>query len=591
VSLPYHWDRLHQALPGAARFELGFDAPAEPGESYGIYLSQIGNAYRVWLNGSLLASAGDMGRAGGDDYAKEPRYFSVAPQLLQTHNRLTIDIRADGGRRAGLGAPVVGPATAVQPLYESARAWRTYGTLVVLCVSVLCGLFAAGMWLTQVAHRANQALPGQALPEVVAGLVAGGVPPAQQTAQTRELFGCIALASLLWAVRLSDLLTEQPPLAWPYWGVCLAVALSGAVLYMLLCAIHIANWRSHPWAQRFARAIPALLGLTAAVAVVSLWTASPWLLSGWYSVVNAVTGGFALWFLLKAWRGDAAHRWMALAVIVNWALPGYALWFYRFSPILGDHSWARYTSLLYALVMLYVAVTRFNAATQEARGLNHSLGQRVAQKEAELSASYAQVELLAREQERLAERTRILRDMHDGVGSHISSAIRQLQGGKASNSDVLQTLRDSLDQLKLSIDAMHLPPGDITALLANMRYRLEPRFASSGISFEWAVEDTPLIPRLDAGAMRQLQFMVFEALSNVLQHAHASVIRIEARHDLHGSNPTTTLSIIDNGQGFDTNTPVRRGLATMHERATAIGARLTITSEPGCTVLTCSFGS
>jgi hypothetical protein len=94
--------------------------------------------------------------------------------------------------------------------------------------------------------------------------------------------------------------------------------------------------------------------------------------------------------------------------------------------------------------------------------------------ERELNSSCLRLEVLAREQERTVERTRILRDMRDmrdGVGSHISVAIRPLQSGRASEADVLQTLRDSLDQLKLTIDAMHLPPGDVTALLANLRHR------------------------------------------------------------------------------------------------------------------------
>ena len=48
--------------------------------------------------------------------------------------------------------------------------------------------------------------------------------------------------------------------------------------------------------------------------------------------------------------------------------------------------------------------------------------------------------------------------------------------------DELQhTLRDALDQLKLSIDAINLPAGDVAALLANLRYRLEPRLKAAGI--------------------------------------------------------------------------------------------------------------
>ena len=77
----------------------------------------------------------------------------------------------------------------------------------------------------------------------------------------------------------------------------------------------------------------------------------------------------------------------------------------------------------------------------------------------------------------------------------------------------MQTLRDSLDQLKLTVDSMHLPPGDITALLADMRYRLEPRFAASDIELQWGVDLLRPVARLEGRGMQQLQFMVFEALS------------------------------------------------------------------------------
>jgi signal transduction histidine kinase len=223
---------------------------------------------------------------------------------------------------------------------------------------------------------------------------------------------------------------------------------------------------------------------------------------------------------------------------------------------------------------------------------------RIAEKEAELHASYSQLETQAREQERTAERSRILRDMHDGVGSHISMAIRQLHADRAApelpeHKEVLHTLRDALDQLKLSIDAIHLPPGDITSLLANLRYRLEPRLAASGIELVWDVDVLQAVEGLDASAMRHLQFMLFEALSNVVQHAKAKSVRIEA-HALRGestdSSPSPALSgacvvvrVVDDGQGFDSQSLQRKGLVSMRERAAAIGAQLTIQSRPGQT--------
>lgn len=208
---------------------------------------------------------------------------------------------------------------------------------------------------------------------------------------------------------------------------------------------------------------------------------------------------------------------------------------------------------------------------------------------------------------RQQERTRILRDMHDGVGAHISTAIRQLQSGHASHDEVLHTLRDSLDQLKLSIDAMSQPPGDINALLANLRYRLEPRFQACDLHWQWQVallepiarDDTRAMtgptepgvlnrrvyPRLmDASAMRQLQFMLLEALSNVLQHAQASILCVAA-HAVGPYGRGVQIQIIDNGLGFDVSRPRGNGLRSMQERALAIGVALRLHSAPGRTVV------
>jgi signal transduction histidine kinase len=70
-----------------------------------------------------------------------------------------------------------------------------------------------------------------------------------------------------------------------------------------------------------------------------------------------------------------------------------------------------------------------------------------------------------------------------------------------------------------------------------------------------------------------------EAMSNIAKHSEASQVTI----DLLYNNEIVTLSIRDNGQGFD---PERvgsghYGLIMMHERAKAVGAALSIISRPG----------
>jgi len=249
----------------------------------------------------------------------------------------------------------------------------------------------------------------------------------------------------------------------------------------------------------------------------------------------------------------------------------------RVSDSYGDTTWIRYTSVLFGIALLAIVVSRFRAASEQARDLLATLSAKVADRERELALTYGRLEQAAREQATMLERQRILRDMHDGVGTHISSAIRQLQAGEGSQAELLRTLRDSLDQLKLTIDSIHLPDGDVGALLAALRYRLEPRFDASGIALEWAVDELVPVERLDAQAMRHLQFLLFEAISNVLQHAQATLLRIEAAM----LGTAVRLSVIDNGCGYDAS----RAPRSLHERAQAMGVRLVLESRPGRTVV------
>ena len=172
--------------------------------------------------------------------------------------------------------------------------------------------------------------------------------------------------------------------------------------------------------------------------------------------------------------------------------------------------------------------------------------------------------------------------MHDGVGANISSAIRQVQSGLARPDQILETLRDSLDQLKLTVDSMHLPAGDVVALLANLRYRLGARIESAGVQLHWDVDLLAPVERLDIQGMRSLQFIVLELCSNVLQQSHANELRISAKAQGNGIR----LVVHDNGHGFDAHQLGQHGLAGLRERAVVMGVQLSVSSHPGETMVT-----
>lgn len=571
IQLPYHWDNANPGQRGEAIFDFTFALERVPDDVWGIFLPALGNAYEIWLNGTLLQRHGSMVRDHGDqqvyngtDSARVPRYVSIDAGHLRTVNQIRVHIRADVGRRGGLAPLLIGPQDVVYPVYQRAYRWRVTGSVGVVAFSLVVGLTALALWSSHAGLRR-------------AGRV--GRDP---------LYLFAAVAQLFWAVYVGDVLVEDPPFPWPWWGMLQTLALGVWGSSMALACMELADWRRQPGALRFRWALWGLMLLCPASAWWSLGQGRPLALTVWYSVFGVSLLGFVLVFLWSSLRQfRVEQRIVAVAGLVNIAVALRDLYVFRFDPTYAANSWVRYSSVLFGLAMGYVVVLRFRATSQQLQDLLTNLAQRVSDREQALRESYARLESLARQQERTAERSRILRNMHDGVGAHISSAMRQLQAGgngppRPGHDEVMRTLRDAMDQLKLSIDAIHLVPGDVTALLANLRYRLGPRFQAMGIELQWDVDLLPLCPQMDAGAMSELQFILFEALSNVLQHAHAQVLRIEGHAPPDGP---ILVRVIDDGCGFDPQTSARRGLAGQRERAAAIGARLRMESQPGRTVV------
>ena len=559
IELPYHWDRRQKGKAGAATFELHFDLDRVPDENLGLYIPRLGNAYEIWLNGRLLERGGDLLNYNGADFAKAPRYIGIAADQLKAQNLIRVDIRADVGRRGGLAPLFVGPAEQVYAIYMRDYRWRSTGSLAVVIVSLLVGTIAFALWVTQ------------------ADLNVSGLR------HRDHLYLYAVLAELSWSLRVGDAMIEHPVLSWPWWGVLMHLALTVWACSMIMFCVEVANWGGLLASRGLRRWLATLLAASVFASIGALAYGYPLAMTLMYATLGATSLTFAACFVWMAARGGTPLQRMVAVLLLGTILIGLRdLYVFRISQDYGGNTLMRYSSVMFGLALGYIVIMRFRAASGQAQNFNVKLAARVALKEQELSQSYVLLEQLARKHERSAERTRILRDMHDGVGSHISAAIRQLQSGKASNEQLLQTLRDSLDHLKLSIDALHLPPGDITALLANLRYRMESRIQACDIELQWDVDLLPVLERLDEKAMRQLQFMVFEAVSNVMQHARAKTLRVELRTSPRGG---AVLRLIDNGRGFDPDRVKLRGLGSLRERAAALGAGLKITSEPGQTMV------
>ena len=326
------------------------------------------------------------------------------------------------------------------------------------------------------------------------------------------------------------------------------------------------------------RWLAALVLACPATTYASLGLGAAWAQTLWYAAFGITIVGFALLFVTRSIRGGTLEQRLASIAIVGNVVAGV----HDFYASRGGADYLHitmlvYSSILFDLTLGTIVILRFRAANEQVREIMRTLADRVAERERELGQSYRQLEQLARRQERMNERASILRDMHDGVGAHLSMALRQIESGHLTRDELLPPLRDALDQLKLTIDNVNLPAGDVASLMGNLRYRLGARIESAGIRLQWEVDPLTPVDRLDGQAMRQLMFILFEAFSNVLQHSRASELRVEAGE----TDAGIRVRVVDNGAGFDVASSSERGLLTLKHRAERIGAHLDIRSAPG----------
>jgi signal transduction histidine kinase len=299
------------------------------------------------------------------------------------------------------------------------------------------------------------------------------------------------------------------------------------------------------------------------------------------SMILAYGGVGLIWpvaTLYGVWRMAITRRpsgWLLVLGLVTVMITGQhdVLVMFRVLPFDSVY-WVLLSVPFLVFCVGYILAGDYARARRGLHDLNVNLAVKVQEREQALRNSFQRLAALEQAQAVSAERSRILKDMHDGVGTHLTSALRQLQGQSGHEVDVplvTQTLRDSLDQLKLSIDALSLVPGDVAGLLASWRFRLAPRLKAAGIELNWDVEPLPSWPEGQSPALRHLQYILFEGLSNVLQHSHANQLVVSARDLGH----CIRISLIDNGHGWHrSGAHEGQGLQTMRSRAGAIGATL-----------------
>lgn len=235
--------------------------------------------------------------------------------------------------------------------------------------------------------------------------------------------------------------------------------------------------------------------------------------------------------------------------------------------------------LIVALVIGFFA-RRFHLFRSEQQ-INDALRTKVALREAELESAHSREKILVREQAFNDERQRIMRDMHDGLGSQLMGMLLAARRGKADPDSVAEGLQQVIDELRLMIDSMDSVGDSLNTALAGFRTRLQPKVEDAGFSFEWdnrLAGDTPSYPPRKT---LQLFRIIQEAVTNSLKHSGGDRIRIVLARETEEGGDWLEVLVEDNGSGIVKGRAGGHGLDNMQVRAKREGGNLQINAAEG----------
>lgn len=238
-----------------------------------------------------------------------------------------------------------------------------------------------------------------------------------------------------------------------------------------------------------------------------------------------------------------------------------------------SHSFAPLGVLGLTILLMLGIVRRGQAISQRLEDANALLDARIAQKEAELET--AAKRLLAAEAEAAvqAERSRIMRDMHDGMGGQLLSVLMLSRDEAAPRGAITQTVEHAIDDLRLLIDSLDSVGDSLDFALGQFRERAETKLRAAGMRLMWSnrLESGAIIP--PPGAILSLYRIMQEAINNAVRHSGGSLVSIAIAPGVEGG---VAIIIADDGKPDPAIWRKGRGLANMERRAREIGGNFLI---------------
>jgi signal transduction histidine kinase len=185
------------------------------------------------------------------------------------------------------------------------------------------------------------------------------------------------------------------------------------------------------------------------------------------------------------------------------------------------------------------------------------------------------------------ERRRLARDLHDGLGCHLSALKLNLSRVPAESAQQEQSLLQVTDQLDASIRELRwisrnmMPEALLTLGLQDALKDLCSSVMSPQLRLVYNAYN--IDPALPLSTQTTIYRMIQEIINNAVKHANASVIMLQCSQE----EDSFFITVEDNGKGFDVASHHSEGigLKNIRNRVDYFNGDLNIESSPEGTII------
>lgn len=185
-------------------------------------------------------------------------------------------------------------------------------------------------------------------------------------------------------------------------------------------------------------------------------------------------------------------------------------------------------------------------------------------------------------------RTRIASDLHDDIGSTLSSIsilseiLNNQLDNSAKSAEMISKIGANARNMLESMDDIIWAVNPSNDRFQNLGLRIHeyaiPLFESKDIKFLIHSDDALALVQLPMDVRRNIYLIAKETTNNLVKYSECS----EAKIEFNEHNGFLIMTISDNGKGFTPDSPTsRNGLKNMTRRAGQINADISIISAPG----------